>query len=453
MRKLSAVGIGIASVLMLAGMPAVAEETTEAPATEVETAAPADETATEAPATESAEEDASEEPDVISPAPETEADETEAPSDGTEAPADETDAPADETDALAAETDAPAIDEAAFKAWAEANGWVYKPEENGYMKMLPDITSSATIVKQGGVNFGAIDWDADLQKAAVKEFLKGGTFIGDPAFAQDESGYNYREMYQLATSYNNVPSNTNLEMVLDSDSLHLLGVSEAGTGKTIEFSSNPNVSVSWVRQIRPDEEDTYNYYCSYGVQINGKVVVYTADDLQTEEGQDKLINLFDKYYPTLASTWMAYGGALKDLTDEAQIRETKLAYITNTLSSGAMVVYEIVPDNIVITAPFLMNMVPQMNNAATFTTQQDGDDKYAYDLLLSDDFLDKLVAYKDSFIESEDGKATVEAYYQSPMFQKLDEYAAKMQLPTSLETALETNNAAGLKTQTTYIPE
>ena len=155
------------------------------------------------------------------------------------------------------------------KAWAEAHGYVLNPEENGYIKAEPDILTSATQQKVGGVNYGAIEWTDELRVAAIKEFLKGGRYLGDPAFAQDETGYNYREMYQLATSHNNIPKNTNLELVLDADTLCLLGSSEANTGKTIEFQRNPKVSISWCRQLREEEEDTYNYYCSYGIQFDG----------------------------------------------------------------------------------------------------------------------------------------------------------------------------------------
>ena len=42
--------------------------------------------------------------------------------------------------------------------------------------------------------------------------------------------------------------------------------------------------------------------------------VYTLDDLNTTEGQDALINLCDKYYPTLASSWAAYDKGLKTQT-------------------------------------------------------------------------------------------------------------------------------------------
>lgn len=328
-------------------------------------------------------------------------------------------------------------------AWAEAHG---------YVKMEADAVTSATEKKVGGVNYGAIEWDNDLQMAAVREFLKGGKYVGDASFAQDETGYNYREMYQLATSRNNIPSNTNLEMVLDASNLHLLGVSEAGTSKTMDFQDNPHVSVSWVRQLRVEEEETYNYYCSYGVQYNGTVKIYTTDDLATEEGAAALINLFDKYYPTLASTWAAYGAGLTGLTDEAAIKEAKLAYITKTMSTGSMVVYEIVPDSIVITAPFLMNMSPTMANAARFTQVQEGDTKYAYTLGLSDAFIDQLIAYKDAYLVTEEGAAAVQEYYSSAMYQQLDQYCATYGAPTSLALAQMTTNAAGLKTQTTWKP-
>lgn len=347
---------------------------------------------------------------------------------------------------------AAAAEEEDHSQWALDHGWVLNPEENGYIRKEPDIVTSATKVKQGGVNYGPIEWSPELQRAAVCQFLKGGRYLGDASFAQDDTGNNYREMYQLATSYNNVPSNTNLEMVLDVKTLHLLGASEANTGKTIEFSKNPQVSVSWVRQIRPQEEETYNYYCSYGVQINGRVHIYTAGDLETEEGQEALINLFDKYYPTLQSTWQAYGAGLAKAGSAEEVREAKLAYISSSMERGTMVIYEIVPDEIIITAPFLMNMVPQMANGLRFTTQQAEGSRYAYDLCLDDAFLDQLVSYKAAFIADDAGRQQVEAYYQNPMFGALDGYAQKMGMPTSLEAALMDNNACGLKTQTTYVP-
>ena len=49
-------------------------------------------------------------------------------------------------------------------------------------KAQADAISSATTAKAGGVNYGAIEWDAELQIAAIKEFLKGGHYLGDASY-------------------------------------------------------------------------------------------------------------------------------------------------------------------------------------------------------------------------------------------------------------------------------
>ncbi len=333
--------------------------------------------------------------------------------------------------------------EAELHAWALANG---------YVKAEVDALTSATTNKAGGVNFGAIEWTPELQVMAIKEFLKGGHYLGDATYAQDESGWNYREMYQMATVYGGMPNNTNLELVLDIDSLALLGVSEAGTSKTLHFNYNPNVSISWCRQLRPHEEETYNYYCSYGVQFDGVVRIFTPADLQTEEGKAKLLNLFDKYYPTLATSWMGYAATFAGLTDEAEITAAKLGYIEKQLTGGAMVIYEVVPTRIIITAPFLINMSPSMTNGVQFVNQMEGEKKYAYDLLLSESFLDALVDYKNAYLATEEGKAAVEAYYSTGMYPMLDGLCATYGAPTSLQICMMPTTAAGLKTQTTWEP-
>ena len=332
---------------------------------------------------------------------------------------------------------------------AELHAWALS---NGYVKAEPDAITSATVNKAGGVNFGAIEWTPELQVMAIKEFLKGGHYLGDANYAQDETGWNYREMYQMATVYNNIPNNTNLELVLDVDSLCLLGVSEAGTSKTLHFNYNPNVSISWCRQLRPHEEETYNYYCSYGVQFDGVVRIFTPADLATEEGKAKLLNLFDKYYPTLATSWMGYAATFAALTDEAEITAAKLGYIEKQLTGSAMVIYEVVPTRIIITAPFLINMSPTMSNGVNFVTQLEGEKKYAYDLLLNESFLDALVAYKAAYIATEEGKAEVEAHYAAGMYPMLDQYCAAYGAPTSYQICMMPNTAAGLKTQTTWVP-
>lgn len=341
-----------------------------------------------------------------------------------------------------------------YAAWAEEHGYVLNPEENGYMKLSPELATAATVSGVGGINYGCIDWSEDLQKAAVREWLKGGMINADPAQAQDDSGYNYRNMMQLATSYNNVPNNTNLELVLDIDSLHLLGVSEAGTSTTAEFAENPNVCVAWSRQISvPEEKMGYNYYSSYGLSYYGQVKIYTSADLETEEGQNAVLNLFDRYYVTGASFWPGYTKGVTGWNDKAAVREAKLAYITNALASGSMVAYEIIPTRIVITCPFVILMAPVHMNALEYGTVREGDDKYGYDLGISDEFFDMLIAYKAEWLKDKANVKALEEYYSATRYQQLDAAIAAVGMDfTHLTLAQNPASVAGFKTQTTYVP-
>lgn len=341
-----------------------------------------------------------------------------------------------------------------YAAWAEEHGYVLNPEENGYMKLSPELATAATVSGVGGINYGCIDWSEDIQKAAVREWLKGGMINADPAQAQDDSGYNYRNMMQLATSYNNVPNNTNLELVLDIDSLHLLGVSEAGTSTTAEFAENPNVCVAWSRQISvPEEKMGYNYYSSYGLSYYGQVKIYTSADLETEEGQNAVLNLFDRYYVTGASFWPGYTKGVTGWNDKAAVREAKLAYITNTLASGSLVAYEIIPTRIVITCPFVILMAPVHMNALEYGTVREGDDKYGYDLGISDEFFDMLIAYKAEWLKDKANVKALEEYYSATRYQQLDAAIAAVGMDfTHVSLAKNPASVAGFKTQTTYVP-
>lgn len=341
-----------------------------------------------------------------------------------------------------------------YAAWAEEHGYVLNPEENGYMKLSPELATAATVSGVGGINYGCIDWSEDIQKAAVREWLKGGVTNADPAQAQDDSGYNYRNMMQLATSYNNVPNNTNLELVLDIDSLHLLGVSEAATSTTAEFAENPNVCVAWSRQISvPEEKMGYNYYSSYGLSYYGQVKLYTSADLETEEGQNAVLNLFDRYYVTGASFWPGYTKGVTGWNDKAAVREAKLAYITNALASGSMVAYEIIPTRIVITCPFVILMAPVHMNALEYGTVREGDDKYGYDLGISDEFFDMLIAYKAEWLKDKANVKALEEYYSATRYQQLDAAIAAVGMDfTHLTLAQNPASVAGFKTQTTYVP-
>ena len=121
---------------------------------------------------------------------------------------------------------------------------------------------------------------------------------------------------------------------------------------TIEFLRLPCPSVGPPAPLL--RRRSYNYLLSYGVQLAERRV-YTAADLKTTRG--RMLITDSKYYPTLASNWAAYSASFAGSTPE-EIREGKLGYITSSISSGSMVVYEVSPTRIIITAPFLMNMAP-----------------------------------------------------------------------------------------------
>ena len=84
-------------------------------------------------------------------------------------------------------------------AWAKGQGYV--KGEDFYMVTGVDAITSATVSGKGGINFGDIDLSDELKKELILEYLKGAEG-------------NYREMYQIATSYNNVPPSAVWSMCL-----------------------------------------------------------------------------------------------------------------------------------------------------------------------------------------------------------------------------------------------
>ena len=332
---------------------------------------------------------------------------------------------------------------------AEYEAWAL---DHGYTKPLPELVTSAT-EQGGGINYGGIPWTEELKKAAIAEFLKGGTAIADPNYAQDASGFNYRNMMQMATRYNDVPNCSNLELVLNLDKLTLCGISEAGTSKVNEFLANPTVCVSWSRQISPAEEEKgYNYFGSYGLSFYGTVKNYSVEDLATPEGQDGAIRVFDTYYNTGASFWAGYSKGFAELTDEAAIREAKLAYIGNLIGSGSMFAYEIIPTRVVLTAPFCILLVPQYSNALLYTKEQPGADKYAYELGIRDEFIDMMRQVKADYLADANNMKAVEEYYAGGYFAMLDPMLAQQNMPSHIEMVKDLSHAGGLMSQVTYTP-
>ena len=217
-------------------------------------------------------------------------------------------------------------------AWAKGNGYV--KAEDFSMVTGVDAVTSATVSGQGGINFGDLDLSDELKKALILDYLKGAEG-------------NYREMYQIATSYNNVPTIGSVEYVLDPSDMSLFGSSETNTAKLNNMNLNPQVDLYWTRQIREGDICSEampilpTYFMSYGVEITGIYKAIHFAELSEEE-IPVYVKKAREYFATLSNT-----AAKAELDDEA---------LYEYLSTSPMNFYQIVPTRIVVTSPWFLNM-------------------------------------------------------------------------------------------------
>ncbi len=217
-------------------------------------------------------------------------------------------------------------------AWAKGNGYV--KAEDYQMVTGADAVTSATVSGQGGINFGDIELSDELKQALILDYLKGAEG-------------NYREMYQIATSYNNVPTIGSVEYVLDPADMTLFGSSETNTAKLNNMNVNPNVDLYWTRQIRVGDVCSEavpvlpSYFMSYGVEYTGTYKAIRFAEL-TEEEQAIYVPKAHTYFATLDTT--AQLAAMSD--------EDLYAY----LCSSNMNFYQIIPTRIVVTSPWFLNV-------------------------------------------------------------------------------------------------
>ena len=217
---------------------------------------------------------------------------------------------------------------------ALAQGQGYIKADDYQMVTGVDAITSATESGVGGINFGDIDLPDELKTALVLEYLQG---------AEDH----YREMYQIATSYNHVPTLGSVEYVLDPADLTLFGSSETNTAKLNNMNLNPNVDLYWTRQIRAGDVCSEavpvlpTYFMSYGVEITGTFKAIHFAQLSEEEVPVYLAKARE-YFATLSST-----ARLAEMDDES---------LYGYLCTSTMNFYQIVPSKIVITSPWFLNV-------------------------------------------------------------------------------------------------
>ena len=217
-------------------------------------------------------------------------------------------------------------------AWAKGQGYV--KAEDFQMVTGADAITSATESGKGGINFGDMDLSDELKSELLLEYLKGAE-------------NNYREMYQIATSYNNVPTIGSVEYVLDPSDLSLFGSSETNTAKLNNMDLNPQVDLYWTRQIRAGDVCSEavpvlpTYFMSYGVQFTGTYRRIVFAELSEEE-IPVFVNKARVYFATLSNT--------------APYAEKSDEDLYAFLCSSQMHFYQIVPTRIVITSPWFLNV-------------------------------------------------------------------------------------------------
>ena len=217
-------------------------------------------------------------------------------------------------------------------AWARGNG--YLKAEEYQMQAGVDAVTSATVSGVGGINFGDVDLSDELKKELILDYLKGAEG-------------NYREMYQIATSYNNIPTIGSVEYVLDPADLTLFGSSESNTAKLNNMNVNPNVDLYWTRQIRVGDICSEampvlpRYFMSYGVEITGTYKPIRFAELSEEE-IPVYIAKAHYYFETLDTT--------------AQLAAMDNDALYQYLCASPMNFYQIVPTRIVVTSPWFLNV-------------------------------------------------------------------------------------------------
>ena len=217
-------------------------------------------------------------------------------------------------------------------AWAKGQGYVRA--EDFSMVTGVDAVTSATVSGQGGINFGDLDLPAELKTALLLDYLKG-------------ADNNLREMYQIATSYNNVPTIGSVEYVLDPTDLTLFGSSESNTAKLNNMNVNPSVDLYWTRQIREGDICSEalpvlpSYFMSYGVEYTGTYRAIKFAELSEEEIPVYVAKAHN-YFETLDTT--------------AQLAAMDNDALYAYLCTSPMNFYQIIPTRIVLTSPWFLNV-------------------------------------------------------------------------------------------------
>lgn len=136
----------------------------------------------------------------------------------------------------------------------------------------PDtITGASQVVDE------SLQLTQDEMRTLILDYLRGWPLTTDEA---GNTVYSYREMYSIATCYKDQPGLSQVEFIIDPNTMKLLASCEKGTEKCEHIKYNPNVVLYWYHQI-PEADyvaGANDYFNSYGVQIKGTARALTLED-------------------------------------------------------------------------------------------------------------------------------------------------------------------------------
>ncbi len=167
------------------------------------------------------------------------------------------------------------------------------------------------------------------------------TTVTDEEFvaAMGEPEYSYREMYSVATSFNNIPGLAQSEAVLDPESMIIYLGSNVGSEKSVEVAANPNIKMYWINGINEKNyingSDTTDndYFHSYGVRIEGKAKAVDLTDVIDENGnilRQSVMRGLERYL-------ISINGAREWFAAEQEDTETESATVVNSFVGTAWI--------------------------------------------------------------------------------------------------------------------
>lgn len=179
--------------------------------------------------------------------------------------------------------------------------------------------------------------------------------------------FSQREMMQIATSYLNKDGKvetglSSIEFWIDPETMVALAYSEPGTEKVEHLKRNTDTSLVYIKQIDEMDYDArgYNYWNSWGVQINGQGKLYSlVDNANLFTENTKIFEAAKRYMITMRGLKYWTAEALKNnSTVDAQV-----GALVARMGTGYWI--EVTPEEYVVTA--LWNRYITQNDAGDTT--------------------------------------------------------------------------------------